>query len=119
MDLLITNARVWDDRPPVDIAIEGERIAAIDERIDAEGGRTIDGGGRAVVPPFVEPHLHLDKALIYRGQPARDGTLAEAIRITGRLKAEQDRDDVLERLRGVIDMVIAHGEVALRAHPDV
>jgi cytosine deaminase len=119
MDLLITNARVWDDRPPVDIAIEGERIAAIDEGIDAEAARTIDAGGRAVLPGFVEPHIHLDKALIYRRQPARDGTLEEAIRLTGQLKAEQDRDDVVERSRAVLDMAVANGTVAIRAHPDV
>jgi cytosine/creatinine deaminase len=119
MDLLITNARVWDDRPPVDIAIEGDRIAAIDERIEAEAARTIDAGGRAVLPGFVEPHLHLDKALIYRRQPARDGTLAEAIRLTAQLKAEQDRDDVLERSRAVLDMAVANGTIAIRAHPDV
>jgi cytosine/creatinine deaminase len=119
MDLLITNARVWDDRPPVDIGIEGERIAAIEPRIEAEAGRVIDADGRAVLPGFVEPHLHLDKALLYRRQPARDGTLAEAIRLTGQLKAEQDRDDVLERSRAVLDMAVAHGTVAIRAHPDV
>lgn len=119
MDLLITNARVWDDRPPVDIGIEGERIAAIEPRIEAEAGRVIDAEGRAVLPGFIEPHLHLDKALLYRRQPARDGTLAEAIRLTGQLKAEQDRDDVLERSRAVLDMAIAHGTVAIRAHPDV
>ena len=119
MDLLITNARVWDDRPPVDIGIEGERIAAIEPGIDADAGRTIDAGGRAVLPGFVEPHLHLDKALIYRRQPARDGTLEEAIRLTGQLKAEQDRDDVLERSRAVLDMAVAHGTIAVRAHPDV
>src|SRR5919202_4250 len=60
MDLLITNARVWDDRPPVDIAIEGERIAAIEPRIEAEAGRGIDAEGRAVLPGLVEPHLHPD-----------------------------------------------------------
>jgi cytosine deaminase len=119
MDLLITNARVWDDRPPVDIGIEGERIAAIEPRIEAEAGRVIDADGRAVLPGFVEPHLHLDKALLYRRQPARDGTLAEAIRLTGQLKAEQDRDDVIERSRAVLDMAVAHGTVAIRAHPDV
>jgi cytosine deaminase len=119
MDLLITNARVWDDRPPVDIGIEGERIAAVEPRIEAEAGRVIDADGRAVLPGFVEPHLHLDKALLYRRQPARDGTLAEAIRLTGQLKAEQDRDDVLERSRAVLDMAVAHGTVAIRAHPDV
>ena len=119
MDLLITNARVWDDRPTVDIAIEGDRITAMEPRIEAEAARTIDAGGRAVLPGFVEPHLHLDKALIYRRQPARDGTLEEAIRLTGQLKAEQDREDVLERSRAVLDMAVAHGTVAVRAHPDV
>jgi cytosine deaminase len=119
LDLLITNARVWDDRSPVDIAIDGERIAAIDAGIDAEAARTIDAGGRAVLPGFVEPHIHLDKALIYRRQPARDGTLEEAIRLTGQLKAEQDRDDVLERSRAVLDMAVANGTIAIRAHPDV
>src|SRR3954470_10842018 len=119
MDLLITNARVWDDRPPVDIAIEGDRIAETDERSEPGAARTIDAGGRAVLPGFVEPHLHLDKALIYRRQPARDGTLEEAIRLTGQLKAEQDREDVLERSRAVLDMALANGTVAVRAHPDV
>src|SRR3954464_12971935 len=119
MDLLIKNARVGAARPPVDIAIEGERIAAIEPGIEADAGRTIDAAGRAVLPAFVEPHLHLDKALIYRRQPARDGTLEEAIRLTAQLKAEQDRDDVLERSRAVLDMAVAHGTVAVRAHPDV
>jgi len=119
MDLLIRDARVWDDRPPVDIGIEGERIVAIDAGIDAEAGRVIDAGGRAVLPGFVEPHLHLDKALVYNRQPAAEGTLAEAIRLTAQLKAEQDREDVLERSRAVLDMAVIHGTTAIRAHPDV
>ncbi len=119
MDLLITNARVWDDRPPVDIAVDGERIAAMEPDLQVEAARTIDAGGRAALPGFVEPHLHLDKALIYRRQPTRDGTLEEAIRLTAQLKAEQDREDVLERSRAVLNMAIANGTVAIRAHPDV
>src|SRR4029079_12850528 len=70
MDLLITNARVWGDRPPVDIGIEGERIAAIEPGIDADAGRTIDARGRAVLPRFVAPHLHLHKGPAYPRQPA-------------------------------------------------
>src|SRR5215218_9130217 len=111
MDLLIRDARVWDDRPPVDIGIEAE--------IDAEAGQIIDAGGRAVLPGFVEPHLHLDKALVYNRQPAAEGTPAEAIRLTAQLKAEQDREDVLERSRAVLDMAVTHGTTAIRAHPDV
>lgn len=119
MDLLIANARIWDDRDPVDIAIDGERIASIAPNIEVDGVPTIDAGGRAVLPGFVEPHLHLDKALVYRRQPARDGTLEEAIRLTAQLKAQQDREDVLERSRAVLEMAVRHGTVAVRAHPDV
>jgi cytosine/creatinine deaminase len=119
MDLLIRNARVWDDRGLVDIAISGGRIEAIAQGLGGEAERSIDAEGRAVLPGFVEPHLHMDKALLYHRQPTRDGTLEEAIRLTGKLKAEQDRDDVLERSRAVLDMAVRAGTVAVRVHPDV
>ncbi|WP_028921876.1 amidohydrolase family protein [Pseudonocardia acaciae] len=119
MDLLIENARVWDDRRPVDIAVSDGRIAAIGPGLGGESARRIDAAGRAVLPGFVEPHLHIDKALLYRRQPTRDGTLEEAIRLTAKLKAEQDREDVLERSRAVLDMAVRAGTVAVRVHPDV
>jgi len=119
MDLLLRNARVWDDRPLVDIGIDGATISALEPRVEAEAVRTIDVGGRAVLPGLLEPHLHLDKALLYRRRPARDGTLEEAIRITGQLKASQNREDVVERSRSVLDMAVRAGTVAVRAHPDV
>jgi cytosine deaminase len=119
MDLLVLDARVRDDREPVDIAIDGGRIIAIEPHIEAEAARTIDAAGNVVMPGFVESHLHLDKALIHRRLPARDGTLAEAIRLTGEIKAGQDREDVLERSRAVLDMAMRSGTVMIRAHPDV
>ena len=119
VDLLVTSARVSDDRDLVDIAIAGERIVAIEPHIQADGVPTIDAAGRAVLPGFVEPHLHLDKALLYRRAPIRDGTLAEALRVTAELKAERNRDDVLERSRAVLDMAVANGTTAIRAHPDL
>lgn len=119
MDLLIRNARIWDDRDPLDIAVDGQRIVAIEPDITTEAALTIDAGGKAVLPGFLEPHLHLDKALLYRREPAREGTLEEAIRLTGRLKAEQEREDVLDRSRTVLDMAVRHGTIAVRAQPDV
>lgn len=119
MDLLIRNARVWDDRDAVDIGIEDGAVTALEPRLDVSAGRVIDAGGRAVLPGFCEPHLHLDKALLYRRQPARDGTLEEAIRLTGRLKASQTREDVLDRSRTVLDMALRNGTTAIRAQPDV
>ncbi|MGH8599180.1 MAG: amidohydrolase family protein [Burkholderiales bacterium] len=119
MDLLINNVRIADDKPLTDIAIKSGRIAAIDQNIKADAKERIDAGGRAAIPGLLEPHLHLEKALFHRRMPARSGTLEEAIRITGILKGKQERADVMERSRQVLDMAVKNGTVAIRAHPDV
>lgn len=119
MDLLIRNVRIDDDKSPTDIAISDGLITVIADSISEPAKRTIDAGGRAVLPGFIEPHLHLEKAFLHRRLPPRSGTLEEAIRVTGILKSKQMHDDVMERSRAVLDMAIKNGTVAVRAHPDV
>ena len=119
VDLLINNVCVRDDDPLVDIAIRDGRIVVIEAGIDASADEIIDAGGRAAIPGLIEAHLHLDKALLHRRLPARFGTLDEAIRVTGVLKSKQERNDVLDRSRQVLDMAVKNGTVAVRAHPDV
>src|SRR5574337_248905 len=119
MDLLIRNVLIDDDAKPTDIAIEGGRIVGIESGIRAEARQSIDAEGRAAIPGLLEPHLHLEKAFLHRRMPARSGTLEEAIRITGILKGKQEKKDVLERSRQVLDMAVSNGTVAVRAHPDV
>ncbi|VVD69524.1 N-acyl-D-amino-acid deacylase [Pandoraea pneumonica] len=119
VDLLINNVCVRDEAPLVDIAIKGGRIVALEPGIDASADEIIDAQGRAAIPGLIEAHLHLDKALLHRRLPARFGTLDEAIRVTGILKSKQEREDVLDRSRQVLDMAVKHGTVAVRAHPDV
>ena len=119
LDLLIKNLRIQDDGPLVDVGIVGEKIASIEPHIQEDASDIIDAEGRAAVPGFVEPHLHLDKALLHRRLPAVQGTLEEAIRVTGILKGKQERGDVLDRSRQVLDMAVRSGTVAIRAHPDV
>ena len=55
MDLILRNALIAgaEREPPVDIGIEGGRIAAIEAGLAAEG-REIDLGGRLVSPGFIE-----------------------------------------------------------------
>ena len=43
-----------------DVLIEGERIAAIAERIDASKHERIDASGAYVFPGGIDPHTHLD-----------------------------------------------------------
>ena len=54
-----------------DVAIEGERIAAVTERgvLSTEGTRVIDASGKIVVPGGVEPHAHIGGPR----QPERSG----------------------------------------------
>lgn len=119
VDLLIRRVCIDDDRPLVDIAIRDGRIAAIEQGIEVEAEQEIDAAGRAAIPGLVEAHMHLDKALLHRRLPPTQGTLEEAIRVTGILKSRQERRDVLERSRVVLDMAVSNGTVAIRAHPDV
>ncbi|MCK0195306.1 amidohydrolase family protein [Ancylobacter sp. 6x-1] len=103
----------------MDIGIAHGRIVEIAGTIDKQAEEEIDAGGRAALPSFVEPHMHLEKAFLHRRLPSRSGTLEEAIRVTGALKARQTRDDVLERSRRVLDMAVLNGTTFIRAHPDV
>lgn len=118
--MLVRNVRTSDDKPPVDIAIDNGVFAAIGQNLRTPtAGQVIDAQGRAAIPGLLEPHLHLDKAMLERRMPNRSGTLAEAIKVTGILKSKQQREDVLDRSRQVLDMAIKNGTVAIRAQPDV
>ncbi len=119
MDLLIRNARTSDDQPLTDIGIADGKFVVLEKQVQGQVARTIDAGGRAVIPGLIEPHLHLDKSMLHRRLPTRLGTLDEAIRVTGMLKRRQEREDVLNRSRQVLDMAVQNGTVAVRAHPDV
>ncbi len=119
LDLLVRRVRIHDDDSPVDIGIQSGLITHLQERIDHPYRRLIDAEERVAIPGLLEPHIHLDKAFLERQMPNRSGTLQEAIRITGILKRNEVRADVLERSRQVLDMALRKGTVALRCHPDV
>src|SRR5215469_14600881 len=119
MDMIIRRVRISDEQPLMDIGITDGRIVAIEQKIETQIDQEVDADGRVALPGFIEPHLHLDKAFLHRRLPARSGTLDEAIRVTGILKSKQERDDVLDRSRQVLDMAVRNGTVLVRAHPDV
>jgi N-acyl-D-amino-acid deacylase len=67
-DVLIRGGTVVDGTgaPGVraDVAIRGDRIAAIGSLADAEGARVIDAGGLTVAPGFIDVHSHDDAACL-------------------------------------------------------
>jgi len=119
-NLLITNAHLTDGQPLQDILIEGGKIQRIGEGLAASNDiKTIDVGGRVVLPTFIESHIHPDKAFLEERKPNVSGTLEEAIKNTGELKAGYTHEDVMARAEKVIQWAIRHGTTIMRAHPDV
>ena len=67
-DLIIRHAQVIDGsgRPrfPADLAVEGDRIAAVGDLGGTEAEHSIDGSGCILAPGFIDVHTHDDRALI-------------------------------------------------------
>ena len=120
MDLVIRNASLPDGRRGVDIAIEGERIAALGPALPVRGAREIDAGGDLVTPPFVDAHFHMDATLSY-GLPRvnQSGTLLEGIALWGELKPTLLQEALIERAMQYCDWAVARGLLAIRTHVDV
>jgi cytosine/creatinine deaminase len=124
MDLIIRRAvlahSVAGDAEPVDIGIEGERIAAVEPRLAATAREEIDAAGRLVAPPFVDAHFHMDATLSY-GLPRvnASGTLLEGIALWGELKPQLTQDALVERALQYCDWAVARGLLAIRSHVDV
>ncbi|MDO2949775.1 cytosine deaminase [Aeromonas simiae] len=80
--------------------------------LDAEGGLAI--------PPFIEPHIHLDTTQT-AGEPSwnRSGTLFEGIERWAERKALLTHDDVKRRATQTLKWQIANGIQFVRTHVDV
>lgn len=95
------------------------RIAEVGDLTGRSAPRVLAVGGRLVVPGFVDAHVHLDKAFLVERTPSREGTLAEAIRVTGEAKRRFTVEDIRARARAVLDLAVAHGTTAMRSHVEV
>ncbi len=119
MDLKITQARCINHDGYWDIAIANGQIQAVAPKIDASCDRTIDAQSGLVIPGLVDAHVHLDKALLLDRCPAQEGSFAEALRETLRLKQTFTVNDIRQRARHILEGAIAHGITAMRSHVEV
>jgi cytosine/creatinine deaminase len=118
LDLLLRECRLPDGRV-VDLGCRAGRIAEIGSLAGRPTAREIACEGRAVTPGLVEAHIHLDKALLNDRAPSREGSLAEALRVTGEAKRGFTREDIQARARRVLDQAIRQGTTAMRSHAEV
>jgi cytosine deaminase len=118
----IINARLRNQEGLHELHLENGLISNIARQTEAPtlGPDDLDAGGNLVVPPFVEPHIHLD-ATLTAGEPRwnMSGTLFEGIERWSERKALVTHEDTKTRARKTIDMLVDHGIQHVRTHVDV
>ena len=120
MNLKITNVTLPNRKGNWNIAIANGYITKITAEPIAEAtDETLDGEGNLLIPGLVDPHIHLDKALLLDRYPAVAGTFDEALQTTLKAKSEYTVADIQARARKVIEQAIAFGTTAMRTHVEV
>ncbi|MDA0231218.1 MAG: amidohydrolase family protein [Proteobacteria bacterium] len=120
IDIIVKNAKPWRDGETRDLYIAGGRFIAPPEGGDKAGAEVFDAAGRLCVAGFVEPHIHLDKALINEDVRANvSGTLDEAIEIIWERKRAYVVEEIAERAGRVIRSALANGVTRIRSHVDI
>ena len=121
----IFNARLRDRTGLFTLRWLDGRISAIEAQADTlppsdANPAGFDAAGKLVIPPLVEPHIHLDAALT-AGEPAWNlsGTLFEGIERWSERKALVTAEDTQSRAHRTIRMLAAHGIQHVRTHVDV
>ena len=118
LDLLLRSCRL-PDGALVDLGCHDGRIVEIGTLAGRPAAREIACEGRVVTPGLVDAHIHLDKAWLNDRAPSREGSLAEALRVTAAIKRSFTRDDILARARRTLDMAVRQGTTAMRSHAEV
>ncbi len=120
MSLLVKNAKLRGRKDLVDIEVAEGKIRKIAKKITKKSGEIIDAEGRLVAPTFIDPHLHLDKALISEVvRENKSGTLAESIEIIWDKKKTYKVSEVADRASRVIEWGVLNGVTFFRTHVDV
>lgn len=88
--------------------------------LSTEGHEVIEAHGALLLPPFIEPHIHLDTTLT-AGEPEwnQSGTLFEGIQRWSQRKQSLSIADVKDRSKKALQWQIAQGIQHVRTHVDV
>jgi cytosine deaminase len=103
----------------VDIELAGGLIT----QVVAAAGTCLPGdedlSGQVIMPPFTEPHAHLDKALTASRAPNRTGDLAGAITAMQDIAGSLTHADIAARAEQAIRIHLALGTTSVRTHVNV
>lgn len=118
MDLTISQARLDNSDRMVNIGIENGKIVSIREDDMPSGLQNINAQGAMLSPAFVDPHFHLENALLNE-TVNHSGTLQEAIQIYAAIKRDMSRSNIIDRASRALRLAIANGTVWMRNNVDI
>ncbi|AMW98974.1 cytosine deaminase [Rummeliibacillus stabekisii] len=118
--MIIKNAKLRKRKGLWQIHIQNKKIVKIAQKIENNDQQIIDVQGCLVLPPFIEPHIHLDTTLT-AGEPNWNvsGTLFEGIQRWSERKESLTAQDVKTRAKTALKWQIAQGIQHVRTHVDV
>ncbi|RFU65164.1 cytosine deaminase [Peribacillus glennii] len=118
--MIIKNASLRNKKGTWDLEIVDGKIERIGKNLDSEAKEALDIKGSLVLPPFIEPHIHLDSALT-AGEPEwnNSGTLLEGIQRWSQRKRSLSAEDVKSRAKKALQWQLAQGIQYIRTHIDV
>lgn len=119
--MIIKQAKLRGKEGLWNIVVQDGKISKVTESLDDVSGHEIfDVEGALVLPPFIEPHIHLDTTLT-AGEPEwnKSGTLFEGIQRWSQRKETLTYEDVKTRSKTALKWQIAQGIQHVRTHVDV
>lgn len=119
--MIIKKVKLSNDDSLYDIRIENKIFKEISSNIIPKNNEeVIEGNGLLALPPFIEPHIHLDTTLT-AGEPEwnKSGTLFEGIERWSQRKKYLTKKDVKLRAKKAIEWQISNGIQFIRTHVDI
>ncbi len=116
-----TNAVIYGQNGANEILIENGVIRSIGKNLGS-ADETIDLGGKLVIAPYVDPHLHLDYVYTlseFVKTGAGSGTLFEAIEMWPKFKENLTIEGAKRRAIKAIKDEVSQGVQYIRTHIDV
>ena len=103
----------------VDVESADGRISQVVPASGSAGPDDLDLTGYVLLPSFVEPHAHLDKALLVARARNGTGDLRGALAATRAAGDTMTREDIIHRAERAIKIQLAYGTTAIRTHVNV
>lgn len=119
--MIIKQVLIENATEPKDVRIVDGKFAEIADNLTPEAGeQVIDATNKLMIPPFVDPHVHLDSTMT-AGDPEwnETGTLFDGIRIWSERKKTLSHEDVKQRAIQALKIQAAHGLQFVRSHVDI